>query len=579
VTSIGGLTVTARAARYDAVVVGAGHNGLVAANLLADAGWSVLVLEAQPTPGGAVRSAEALGPGYVTDLFSAFYPLGAASPVLRGLGLHEYGLQWSHAPAVLAHLLPDGRSVVMSRDLEATAASVDAFAPGDGDAWRELVGRWDRLGDAVLNALFRPFPPVRAGLDLLRRLGPADAARFARFAMLPVRRLGEEQFRGEGARLLLAGNALHSDMSAEEPGSAVFGWLMTMVGQRYGYPVPRGGSGMLTQALVRRLEARGGELRCGTPVERIVVHGGRARAVRTAGGELVIARRAVLADVDAPTLFLELVGVDQLPGRLLDDLRRFQWDPATLKLNWALSGPMPWKAAEVGRAGTVHLGADLDGLSDYNSAMTTGRRPAKPFILLGQMTTADPTRSPHGTEVLWAYTHLPRVLGGDAEVLSRQTKALEDVLEHHAPGFRDLIVSRVIEEPGGLHDANGNLVGGAINGGTSKMYQELIFRPVTGLGRPETPVAGLYLAGSAAHPGGGVHGGPGGNAAKAALLHSGARGALRSAGVRLALRTLYSGPDRGVLPPAVADFPASGQTSGSPTSAASTAAPANSQAT
>ncbi len=265
-----------RVSEYDAVVVGAGHNGLVAANLLADAGWSVLVLEAQDTPGGAVRSTEVLGPGFTTDLFSAFYPLGAASPVLRGLRLPDYGLQWSHAPAVLAHVLPDGRSVVMSRDLDETAASVDAFAPGDGAAWRRPGAPLGPLGDAVLDALFRPFPPVRPGLRLLRRLGAADAARFARFAMLPVRRLAEEQFRGEGAQLLLAGTALHSDMSADEPGSAVFGWLMTMVGQRYGFPVPRGGSGMLTQALIRRLTERGGELRCGEAVENIVVRAGRA---------------------------------------------------------------------------------------------------------------------------------------------------------------------------------------------------------------------------------------------------------------------------------------------------------------
>ncbi|MEU4244689.1 NAD(P)/FAD-dependent oxidoreductase [Actinoplanes sp. NPDC026619] len=541
--------------RYDAVVVGAGHNGLVAANLLADAGWSVLVLEAEDTPGGAARSTDALGPGWVTDLFSAFYPLGAASPVLRGLDLHEHGLTWSHAPAVLAHLLPDGRAAVMSRDPHETAASVDAFAAGDGEAWLDLVRRWDRLGDAVLDALFQPFPPIRPGLDLLRRLGPGDAARFARFAMLPVRRLGEEQFRGDGARLLLAGTALHSDMSPEEPGSAVFGWLMTMVGQRFGFPAPRGGSGMLTAALVRRLRSAGGEIRCGTPVERILVRGNRAQAVRTASGEVIGARRAVVADIDAPTLFLTLVGAQNLPSRFLDDLRRFQWDPSTLKLNWALSAPMPWKTAEVGRAGTVHLGADMDGLSDYTTALTTGRRPAKPFLLLGQMTTADPTRSPHGTEVLWAYTHLPRSLRGDADILRRQVEAVEDLLERHAPGFRDLVVNRILETPAGLNDADGNLVGGAINGGTAKIFQELIFRPVTGLGRPETPVRGLYLASAAAHPGGGVHGGPGGNAAKAALLHSGVRGALRSAGVRLALRTIYSGPDRGVLPPAAAELP------------------------
>jgi phytoene dehydrogenase-like protein len=539
------------------VIVGAGHNGLVAANLLADAGWSVVVLERETLPGGAVRSTELLGPGFTTDLFSAFYPLGVASPVLRGLGLEEHGLRWSHSPAVLAHLLPDDRAVVMSRDLDATAASVDAFAAGDGDAWRGLVERWDRIGDAVLASLFRPFPPVRSGLDLLRRLGPGDAVRFARFAALPVRRLVEEQFRGAGAQLLLAGAALHADMAAEEPGSGVFGWLLTMLGQRYGFPVPRGGSGMLTTALVRRLEAAGGEVRCGTPVERILLAGGRARAVRTAAGEVFLARRAVLADVDVPTMYLKLVGAEHLPARLLEDLRRFAWDPATLKINWALSGPVPWKAAEVGRAGTVHLGTDLNGLTDYSAALTKGRRPERPFVLLGQMSTADATRSPAGTEVVWAYTHLPRELAHDAEALQAQTDTIVSLLEGHAPGFRDLVLNQVTQTPGGLYDSDGNLVGGAINGGTTKLYQELIFRPVTGLGRAETPVPGLYLASAGAHPGGGVHGGPGSNAAKAALLHAGVRGLPRAAAVRLAMRVVNGGPDRGPLPPSALPLPES----------------------
>lgn len=533
---------------YDAVVIGAGHNGLVAANLLADAGWHVLVLEAEDTPGGAVRSAEVFGPGYTTDLFSAFYPLGAASPVLRNLGLEEHGLRWSHAPTVLAHVLPDDRAVTLSRDLDATAASVDAFAPGDGDIWKDLVHRWDRVSDAILDALFRPFPPVRAGLDLLRRLGPADALRFARFATLPVRRLGEEQFRGEGARLLLAGTALHSDMTPDEPGSAVFGWLMTMVGQRYGFPVPQGGSGKLTEALIRRLRTAGGELRCSTPVERILVRHGTARGVRTSGGTLIPARHAVLADVDVPGLYLNLVGEQHLPTRLITDLRRFAWDPSTLKIDWRLSGPVPWTAPGVAGAGTVHLGADLDGLTDFAAALTVGRMPSNPFVLLGQMTTADPTRSPSGTEVIWAYTHLPRGLATDEAALHHHADVVENLVERHAPGFRARIVDRVVQTPARLAGADANLVGGALNGGTTKLYQELIFRPVAGLGRAETPVKQLYLASAGAHPGGGVHGGPGSNAAHAALLHAGILGAARGAAIRLSSRAVYSGRDRGVLP-------------------------------
>ncbi len=534
---------------YDAVVVGAGHNGLVAANLLADAGWHVLVLEANDTPGGAVRSAEVFGPGYTTDLFSAFYPLGAASPVLRGLGLHEHGLSWSHAPAVLAHVLPDDRVAVLSRDLDTTATSVDAFHHGDGAVWRDLVHRWDRVSDAVLAALFTPFPPVRAAADLLRRMRIADTLRFARFATLPVRRLGEEQFHGEGARLLLAGTALHSDMTPDEPGSALFGWLMTMVGQRFGFPVPAGGSGRLTDALVRRLLTAGGELRCGIPVEQILIRHGAAYGVRTADGRTVTARQAVLADVDAPGLYLNLVGAGHLPARLLTDLRRFDWDPATLKIDWRLSGPIPWTTPSVAAAGTVHLGADLTGLSDFATALNTGRMPQSPFILLGQMTTADPSRSPRGTEVVWAYTHLPRGLAGDEAALQHHADAVQALIERHAPGFDDRIVDRLIQTPGSLAADDANLVGGALNGGTTKLYQELVFRPVAGLGRAETPIRRLYLASAGAHPGGGVHGGPGSNAARAALLHAGGIGAVRGAAVRLATRAVYASDDRGVLPP------------------------------
>ncbi|WP_422735738.1 phytoene desaturase family protein [Micromonospora sp. WMMD729] len=538
---------------YDAVVVGAGHNGLVAANLLADAGWHVLVLEADDAPGGAVRSAEVLGPGFTTDLFSAFYPLGAASPVLRALDLERHGLRWSHAPVPLAHLLPDGRAVVLSRDVAETAASVERFASGDGAAWEALAQRWDRYGDDVLQALFSPFPPLRSGVRLLTRMGPADALRAARFATLPVRRLGMEQFRGDGARLLLAGTALHSDMSPDEPGSGLFGWLMTMVGQRTGFPVPRGGSGKLVEALVRRLRAAGGELRCGVRVEKIIVVGGRARGVVTSAGR-ILARRAVIADVDVPTLYLGLVGAERLPDRVLSDLRRFDWDPATLKLNWALSGPVPWTAGEVAGAGTVHLGEGLDGLTDYAADLTVGRAPRRPFLLLGQMTTADATRSPAGTEVVWAYTHLPRGVDFDPGVVRRQVAAVENLVERHAPGFRERVLNRVVQTPANLADADGNLVGGAINGGTTKIYQELVFRPLPGLGRAETPVRGLYLGSAGAHPGGGVHGGPGANAAKAALLHAGGH-RLRAAAVRATVRRISGAPDRGLLPPPVSDLP------------------------
>lgn len=501
----------------DAVVVGAGPNGLLAAIALAQAGWDVLVLEAQDEPGGAVKSAEVLAPGYVTDLFSAFYPLSAASPIIGGLHLEEHGLRWRHAPHVLAHVLPDDRCAVLSRDVDETAASVESFAAGDGAAWREMFGQWKEIRDVVLDALFTPMPPVRPALRLLRELGVGGVLDLARFAALPVHRMGIERFSGEGARLLLAGNAMHGDVPPLAVGSGVFGWLLTMLGQDVGFPVPEGGAGQLTRALLSKLHAAGGEVRTGARVERVVVRDGRALGVVTADGRAVRARRGVLADVDAPTLLGTLVGDDLLPPRVVRRLRHFEWDHATVKLNWALSGPVPWTAEGARGAGTVHLGVDLNELVDVSTDMELGRPMRKPFVLFGQMATADPTRCPPGAETAWAYTHLPARHAEHPEKVDAVVRAVEDILERHAPGFHDLVVARGVQGPFDLQDADHNLATGAINGGTAKLHQQLVFRPIPSLGRPETVIDGLYLASASAHPGGGVHGAPGWNAARAAL--------------------------------------------------------------
>ncbi|EWM64553.1 phytoene dehydrogenase [Micromonospora sp. M42] len=304
----------------DAVVIGAGHNGLVAANLLVDAGWDVTVLEATEAPGGAVRSAYVTAPGYLSDLYSSFYPLGYASPVLDGLGLERHGLSWTHAPDVLAHLLPDGRAAVVNRDLDTTAASLEAFAPGDGERWRHAYADWRQVAEPMLQTITTPFPPVRGGLGLLRQLRVGGALRLARRLLLPVRKLGAELFQGEGGTVLLAGCALHTDLSPEEAGSGVYGWLLAMLGQQVGWPVPVGGAQRITDALVARLVERGGRIEYGARVERVLTARGRAMGVRTAGGTAWRARRAVLADVPAPALFLDLVGAAALPPRMVEDL-------------------------------------------------------------------------------------------------------------------------------------------------------------------------------------------------------------------------------------------------------------------
>jgi phytoene dehydrogenase-like protein len=514
-------------ADVDAVVIGAGPNGLVAANVLADAGWRVLVLEAQPEPGGAVRSAELTHPGFVHDLCSAFYPLGIASPVMRGLDLGAHGLRWRHAPAVLAHPTNDGRCAVLSTDVDITAKSLEAYAEGDGDAWRTNDAEFRRVSGPLLDAMTSPIPPVKGAARLTVALGPRGLLEFTRRALLSVRRLAQEHFAGEGAALLLTGNAMHADLGPDVPPSGFLGWFLTGLGQEYGFPVPEGGAGQLTAALVRRLTERGGVVRPNAPVTGIEVRDRRAVAVTLADGESIGAPRGVLADVGAPALYRHLVGEEHLPPRVVADLDRFQYDPATFKVDWALSGPIPWRADAARHAGTVHVCDGMDGFTQVAADLAQDRIPAHPFVLVGQMNKADPTRSPAGTETVWAYTHVPLRVRGDAggdlegrwddSESERFADRVEAEIEARAPGFRALVTARHVLSPPALEALDANLAGGALGGGTTALSQQAVFRPIPGLGRAETPIRGLYLASASAHPGGGVHGACGANAARAAL--------------------------------------------------------------
>jgi phytoene dehydrogenase-like protein len=311
-----------------------------------------------------------------------------------------------------------------------------------------------------------------------------------------------------------------------------------MLGQTVGFPVPVGGSGAIADSLAARLHAAGGEIRLGVPVRRIEVADGRAVGVVTGDGER-LATRTVLADVGAPALFEDLIGPAHLPPRLLADIARFQWDSPTLKIDWALSEPVPWTAQAARGAGTVHLGGDMNGLSRYASALASRTVPREPFLVLGQMTTSDPTRSPAGTESAWAYTHVPKDLEWPARAVARHVERVERTIEARAPGFLDTIQARRVMAPGDLQSVDANLVGGAVGGGTANVHQQLIFRPTTGLGRPETPVDGVYLASASAHPGGGVHGAPGANAARAALARSRWTGPVRRRALAAVFNRLY----------------------------------------
>ena len=479
-------------------------------------------------PGGAVKTAELTLPGFRHDLFSAFYPLAAASPILREFDLENHGLRWRRSPLVLAHPLRDGRCASLSTEVDATAASLDAFSSGSGDAWRSMYEAWLAISGPVLDGLFQPFPPVRAGAGLIGRPGAArcPAPRPSRHA--PAAPHGRGTLDRRGRRSATRGQRTACRSLPEAAGSGMFGWLMSCLGQQLGFPVPEGGAGCLTDALVGRVQSHGGVVQCGSPVTEVIIRQGRAVAVRTAGGDVFDATRAVVADVSAPVLYRDLVGEENLPSSVVSDLRTFQWDMSTLKVDWALDGPIPWSAPDARRAGTVHVADDFDNFTEFAAEIAMGRLPRRPFLLVGQQSPVDPTRSPPGTETAWAYTHVPRHVRSDGagEVSTEGLDSwvphfvdrMEARLEALAPGFTSLIRARHVFTPAMLEREDPNLFGGAINGGTSQIHQQLIFRPIPGWGRSETPISALYLASASAHPGGGVHGAPGANAAQAALL-------------------------------------------------------------
>jgi len=523
--------LTAPPPAHDAVVIGAGPNGLVAANRLLDAGWSVLVLEAQEVVGGAVRSDSAVHPDFVHDTFSAFYPLAAASPAIRAFRLEDHGLRWRHAPAVLGHPQPDGSWAILHRDREVTAKLMEAQCPGDGHAWLETCAEWDRIGHHLVGALLSPFPPVRSGLGALRRLRSVGGLRFVQSLLSPAVELGRSRFGGESPRLLLAGNAGHSDIPLDAAGSGLMGLLLCMLGQTVGYPVPQGGAGQLTQALARRVETLGGEIRCGARVQHVVVDRGRAIGAVAEDGERFAARHAVIADVVAPNLYGGLVRPEDLPAATMKAMQHFQLDPSTVKVDWALDGPVPWASPPPHAPGTVHVADSVNQMSEALSQVAAHAVPAQPFLLCGQMTTSDPTRSAAGTEALWAYTHVPQSTDRDAgdgsirgvwdrDDCERFADRMQARLESLAPDLSSRTIARRVLGPREMEAMNANLIGGSLNGGTAQIHQELIFRPIPATGRAETPVHNLYLGSASAHPGGGVHGACGMNAAKAAIAHA-----------------------------------------------------------
>ena len=492
-----------------AVVIGSGHNGLVAAIHLAEAGLDVTVLEAADQPGGATRSAQVTRPGFVHDLHAAFMPMTVVSPAMRALDLERHGVSWVAPPVVVAHPFEDGSAIALHRDLDATVASLGDRA---GAGWRAAMDELLPVADSLVRTVLSPLPPVRPVPRVARALRGALLDWTRRF-IGSVQSLGLELFSGDTrATAWLASSAQHSGLPPTAAGSGAFGMLLQLVGQRHGWPLVRGGSGQLVAALVRRAEDAGAHVRCDARVREIVVRGGRVGGVRLAGGEEIPAD-AVVSTITARPL-AAMLPEGALPVRLERRLRDWRYGTAAFKIDYALSAAPAWTAAEAREAGVVHVAGDLTALSGAAQAGERGVVPARPALVVGQQSLHDPTRAPNGRQTLYVYAHVPRQHDvPDDEVAGR----IEDQLERFAPGFSALVLARAVRPPRVTEGEDPSLVGGDIAGGSYELDQQLVLRPHPSLMRYRAPLRGLYVAGASVHPGGAVHGISGRGAARALL--------------------------------------------------------------
>lgn len=464
--------------KTDVIVVGSGPNGLAAAIRMAQAGRSVLVLEAADTPGGGARSAELTASGFIHDICSSVYPLTVCSPFFRTLPLEQHGLKWVYPTAALAHPFDNGSAALLYQSVEKTAATLG----DDSRSYQRLMGdfvkKWEDLLEDVL-------APLRL---------PRHAFFFARFglhAIRSARAIAHAYFRREPARTFFAGLAAHSMLPLEKLTTAGVGLMLAVLGHAAGWPFAQGGSQQLTNSLVSFLRSLGGQVITGVRVESL---------------DQLPPAQTILLDVTPRQLLTIAAG--RLPNSYRSKLERYRYGMAAFKLDWALHQPIPWRAKECLQAGTVHLGGSLHEISRSERAAWKGSPAERPFVLLSQPSLFDSTRAPVGKHTAWAYCHVPNGYTGD------MTKAIEDQIERFAPGFRACIIARSVMSPAALEKHNPNLVGGDIGGGVALLSQ-LFLRPTASMHR--TPLPGMYLCSSSTPPGAGVHGMCGFFAAETAL--------------------------------------------------------------
>ncbi len=468
---------------HDAIVVGSGPNGLAAAITLAQAGRSVLILEASETVGGGARSSQLTLPGFVHDVCSAIHPLAVASPFFSTLPLSEHGLEWLYPPAAVAHPLDDGSAVLLEGSVGATSETLSEDAGPYRKLFSPLVADWTKLSAQLLGPLRPPRHPVAM-------------ARFGLRAIRSARSLGESRFKGERARALFAGLAAHSFLPLDRFPSAAFGLVLGTAGHAVGWPMPRGGSQRISDALASYVESLGGEIALGRRVESI---------------DDLEPARDVLFDL-TPRQIAQIAG-DRLSSRYRRKLEGYRYGPGVFKLDWALDGPIPWTAPEAARAGTVHLGGYMPEIAASEAAVWRGEVSDRPFTLVAQQSLFDKSRAPDGKHTAWAYCHVPN--GSTIDMTDR----IEGQIERFAPGFRDLVLARSVRSPRDVEMHNANCIGGDINGGVQDLRQ-LFTRPTARLNPYKTPTQGIYICSSSTPPGGGVHGMCGYFAARAALSRS-----------------------------------------------------------
>jgi phytoene dehydrogenase-like protein len=462
-----------------ACVVGAGPNGLAAAIVLAQRGLKVDIFEAEPQPGGAARTLELTLPGFLHDFGSAVHPFAAGSPFFSSLPLSNHGLEWIHSPCPLAHPLDDGTAITLERDPRDAESSLGP----DGRAWRRLIGpfaeRWSDLSSEVL----RP-------VHLFSR-HPLLLARFGLVALPSATVLASIAFRHERTKALFAGLAAHSFLSLDEALSAAFGVLLAAAAHAVGWPIPRGGAQSITKALCGHLAGLGAELKTSARIDSLAS---------------LPQYDVTLCDV-TPHQLIRMAS-NRLSAAYIRQLVKYRYGPGVFKIDYALSHPIPWKAAECSRAATVHLGGSAAEIAASEATMRLRRHSERPFVLLAQPSLFDATRAPEGKHTAWAYCHVPN--GSDFDM----REALEAQIERFAPGFRDCILARRVFSPAALQKMDANLIGGDISGGSMDIRQ-CLFRPTWHHYR--TSAKDIYLCSSSTPPGGGVHGMSGYHAARMAV--------------------------------------------------------------